>query len=351
MKAAIFKAPYKIELTEMKIPEIKPDEALVKVVYAGICGTDIDIYKDEAHFEVKYPQISGHEWSGIVADIGKEVKLLKAGDKVVGDGVVSCNNCYNCVYGDYSHCLNARSVGTSRPTVDGAFKEYMILPERHLFKIPEGVKMIDAALAEPAGVAARSFDQIGFNPGEIAFVSGTGSIGYFSVQYARLMGAQLVIFAGRNDKKLDIGKKYSGADFTINIRKENLFERVKELLKDEKINLAVEASGNLQALIDTLKIIGRFGRITIPGSYSSKTTEIDLSAFPAKEIRWIFINGLGGAEMFNKILKLMRTGRLNTRGLITEIYDLENFEEAMKLKLEPNDSIKTIIKVDKNYKE
>ncbi|MCL4377294.1 MAG: alcohol dehydrogenase catalytic domain-containing protein, partial [Actinobacteria bacterium] len=320
MKAAIFKEPYKVEITNIKIPKIRSDEALVKVIYAGICGTDIDIYKNEAHFEVKYPQIGGHEWAGIVADIGKEVKLLKVGDKVVGDGVVSCNDCANCVYGDYSHCLNVKSVGTSKPSVDGAFKEYMILPERHLFKIPEGVKMMDAALAEPAGVAARSFDQIGLHPGEVVFVSGTGAIGYFSIQYARLMGAQLVIFSGRNDKKLEIGKKYSGADFTINVRKENLFERVKELLQDEKINLAVEASGNLQALVDILEIIGSFGRITIPGSYTCKTAEIDLSIFPAKEIRWIFINGLGGAEMFNKILKLMHTERLNTRGLVTEIY-------------------------------
>jgi len=351
MKTAVITKPFEAKIMDTKIPFIKNDEALVKVIYAGICGTDIDIYKNEAHFQVKYPHIGGHEWSGIIESIGKDVKYLKIGDRVVGDGLVSCNNCPTCVYGDYSHCPNAKSVGTSEPSVDGAFREYTVMPERHLFKIPDGVKMIDAVFTEPAGVAARSLEQVNMRPGHVVLVSGTGSIGFFAVQYARLMGARIVIFTGRNDKKLEIGKKYSFADHTINVKKEDSKKRLKEILNGNEVNIAVEASGNLQALKDMLEIAGRFGKVSIPGSYHESTTEIDIGIFPAKELGWIFINGIGGAEMFNKILGLMSTGRLNTGGLITEIYDLENFSEAMELKLESSNSIKTIIRIDKNYKE
>ena len=351
MKTAVITRPYEAKIINTEIPSIKEDEALVKVVYAGICGTDIDIYKDKAHFKVKYPHIGGHEWSGIVEAIGKNVKYLKIGDRVVGDGLVSCNNCFSCVCGDYSHCPNAKSVGTSEPSIDGAFREYTVMPERHLFKVPEGVKMIDAVLAEPAGVAVRSLEQINMEPGHIVFVSGTGAIGYFAVQYARLLGAQMVIFAGRNDKKLEIGKKYSFADYTINIKKEDLKKRIKEILKGDEINIAVEASGNLQALKDSLEIIGRFGKVTIPGSYHKKAAKIDIGIFPSKELVWIFINGIGGAEMFYKVLSFMKTGRINTDELVTDTYSLDEFDKAMQSKLEASDSIKTIIRIDENHKE
>jgi|GEM_PF-928709 len=351
MKAAVITKPFEVKIIDTEIPSIKDDEALVKVIYAGICGTDIDIYKDEAHFQVKYPHIAGHEWSGIIESVGKNVKYLKPGDRVVGDGLVSCNICNFCVYGDYSHCPNAKSVGTSEPSVDGAFREYTVLPERHLFKIPEGVKLIDAVFAEPAGVAARSLEQANAKPGQTVLVYGTGAIGFIAVQYARLLGARMVILAGRNDKKLKVGSNYSFADHTVNVRTQELKKELGRILNGGQVDIVVEASGNIQALKEALEIAGRFGKVTIPGSYHESLTEIDISIFPSKELGWIFINGIGGAEMFYKILNLMETGRLNTNGLISDVYSLEEFSLAMKSKLASSDSIKTIIKVDSGFKE
>lgn len=351
MKTAVMSAPFKIEIIDTPVPEVGPDEALVRVAYAGICGTDIDIYENQTNFEIKFPHISGHEWSGIITEVGKAVKMLKPGDRVVGDGIISCNNCNTCIYGNYSYCLNNKSVGTSEPSVPGAFKEFMVMPERHLFKIPDNVSLLDASLAEPAAVAARSVEEGRPIPGNVVFVFGTGAIGFFAVQYARIMGAQMVILAGRNDKKLEVARKFSGADCTINIRNGSIQKLLKEAIGEKEINLIIEASGNLQALHDSLEIIGKFGRISIPGSYPNKEEKINIAIMPEKEISWIFVNGIGGAQMFHKILNYMSSNRLNTKGLITEIFDLEDFEKAMKLKLKSSDSIKTVIRIDKNIRE
>ena len=349
MKTVVMTAPFKIEIIETPIPGIAPDEALVKVAYAGICGTDIDIYKNQTNFETKYPHIGGHEWSGIVAEVGKAVKILKPGDRVVGDGILSCNSCIKCVYGNFSYCEKAKSVGTSEPSIPGAFKEYMAMPERHLFKIPDTVSLLDASLVEPAGVAARSIEQGRLSPGEMVLVFGTGAIGFFAVQYAKILGASIIIMAGRNDKKLKIAREFSGADYTLNVKVDNPAKILRETIGDKQINLIIEASGNIRALHDSLEMVGSFGRISIPGSYPNKEEKINIAIMPEKEISWIFVNGIGGAQMFSRVLNFMSTKRLNTKGLITEIFDLEDFAKAMELKLNSSDSIKTVIRIDKSF--
>jgi len=347
MKTLLVTAPGKLEWAEMDLPELKRDEVRVRVAYVGLCGTDIDIFKDEAHFEVKYPRIAGHEWSGTIEKVGSDVTSFKPGDKVIGDCMISCGKCLSCLAGYYFACKNLKSIGTSAPYVDGAYKEYMITPERHLFKIPEGVSLLEACTVEPSVVAVYSVDVVKIEPGDIVLVSGTGAIGVVAAQYAKLKGAGIVILTGRNDKKLQIIKE-TGIDFTINVKKDNLDRKLSEIVKDRQVNVSIEASGNLEALEDLLRVTGKFGQISIPGSYHTPLEKLDLGNMASKDLSIRATGTIKGGEIFYKVLWLMQLKKINTLKLITEVYDFDDIEEAINLHLGPNDSIKTVIKIDKN---
>ena len=347
VKALLITAPTKLEFSEIKLPELKKDEVCVRVAYVGLCGTDIDIFKNEAHFKVEYPRIAGHEWSGTVEIIGSDVISFKPGDKIVGDSLVSCGKCSTCLSGNYPGCKDIMSVGTSAPYVDGAYKEYMIMPERHLYKIPEGVSLLEASITEPSVIAAYAVDVIRIEPGDIVLVSGTGAIGVIAAQYAKLKGAGIVILSGRNDKKLQIINEI-GIDYTINIKKDNLVKKLREIIKDGEVNVSIEASGNIEALEDLLKITGIFGQISIPGSYHTPLKNLDLGNMATKDLTLRATGSTGGGETFNKILRLMKLKKIIFLRLITDIFNFEDIENAINLHLQSNDSIKTVIKIDKD---
>lgn len=345
MKAAFFRSPYNLEIVDDAIPEVGKDEVLIRVKYVGLCGTDLDIYENKAHFEVKYPTIGGHEFTGIVEKTGENVNCIKVGDRIVGDALVSCGKCVNCTSGDFYRCKFLKSVGTSWPFHYGAFREFTVMPERHVFKIPEGLPMLEATLTEPSVIARASMEKISINAGDVVLVAGTGAIGMFSAQYSKLKGAGMVILTGRNDIKLQIAKK-TGIDFVINIKKEDLNKKLYEITEGRPINVCVEASGNIEALEQLINLAGRSCRLTVPGSYHEKFKEMDFGLLASKDII-ISVLGALNRDDFQTMLWLIKCGRIDTKSLITEIYDFDNLEEAIKLHLNPNNSIKTIIRVDK----
>lgn len=345
MKAAVFKSPYNLEIIEDSIPEIGKDEVLMRVKYVGLCGTDLDIYENKAHFEVKYPTIGGHEYTGIIEKIGENVNNIKVGDRVVGDALVSCGKCSSCTRGDFYECEFLKSVGTSWPFHYGAFREFTEMPERHVYKIPDGLSLLEATLTEPSVIARASIEKININTGDIVLVAGTGAIGMFAAQYSKLKGAGIVILTGRNDTKLQIAKK-TGIDFAINVKKEDIYKRINEITEGRPVNVCVEASGNIEALEQLISIAGRSCRITVPGSYHEKLKEMDMGMLASKDLI-ISVLGTLNRDDFKTMIWLIKCGRIDTKSLITEIYDFENITDAIKLHLSPNNSIKTIIRVDK----
>lgn len=145
MKVLLNYGKYKGEIVELPIPKIKDDEVLVKISYCGICGTDQDLFSSNCSFAedglVTYPVRLGHEWSGVVEEVGSKVTEFKKGDKVVGDNAVACGACPACQKGNYENCEHMLNVGTIDPVYDGAFCEYYVVPARHLHKIPEGISL------------------------------------------------------------------------------------------------------------------------------------------------------------------------------------------------------------------
>ena len=223
MRAVTVYGPYNAKTETVKKPEAHGDMLVIRVCRTGVCATDFSIYTGESSFvksgEITYPCRFGHEWAGIVESVGEEVRIFKAGDRVYSDNFVSCGRCCACREGRYMDCPDIRSVGTVN-CWDGCFAEYMLMPERHVFKLPDNLSMDEGALIEPASIAYDAFKNVPLGKEDTAVIFGTGAIGMTAVWLAKYYGAGRVILVGRSGGKLETGKKI-GADHTVNTTEED----------------------------------------------------------------------------------------------------------------------------------
>ena len=231
MKAIRFMDPGVIKYSEIPQPEIRDDEVLAQIAYAGFCATDIELLTGEMiHIKngnTKYPIIPGHEWSGTVVAVGKNVRDFKVGDRVTSDVSLGCGECENCRQGHYNLCPNREVVGSYRNR-QGVFAQYVAIPQRHLYHIPEGLSLEEAALAEPAATAMYAVTKAQIPAGAQVLVIGDGPIGQLAAQLANIAGASRVIMAGSWDEKLAIARE-CGIHETINYHNEDVIQRAREL--------------------------------------------------------------------------------------------------------------------------
>ncbi|HZG58106.1 zinc-dependent alcohol dehydrogenase [Paenibacillus sp.] len=329
MKVATITGPHTIRISEEDIPVVGPRDVLTSVVYAGICGTDHSIFKGESSFlrtgQIQYPVRPGHEWSGIVKQVGSEVKNFMPGDRVVGDTSVSCGDCPNCMSGRYNLCPFSRCVGTVN-TWDGAYAEYMIMPARHMYRIPDAMALDEAALVEPAATALHAVRLGGVSAGDVVVVHGTGTIGFFALQFAKVCGAAKVILTGIHEGKLGLGRKL-GADVTIDAGVHNATQAIMEATNGRGADCVIEASGALSALSQTVHHTKPGGTISVVGMYERPLNQLDIDQLVLRQITLRGVNGSPG--MFEPAMELMASGRIDSRALITHRYRLEAVEEAM----------------------
>jgi 2-desacetyl-2-hydroxyethyl bacteriochlorophyllide A dehydrogenase len=342
MKAITIFGPNEIRMVETATPRPGPDEALVRVAYCGICGTDLAILGGEMSLvksgAIKYPVRIGHEWSGIVEEVGAKVRRIRPGDRVVSESGVSCGTCPACLAGNYGGCRNARSVGTVNAW-PGAFAEYMLMPERHLYALPEGIGLDEAALIEPATIALAGVDKIDFSSRPSVLVIGTGVIGLAAVALCRSFGASKVLLSGRKPSKLAIGRAM-GADATINASSEGLLSFVMEQTGGLGVNAIIETSGNA-AVIDSLPgIAAQKAVVPLIGFYEKKIDGFDIDAFVFKEI--VLRGILGEYFIVPKVIELLAAGKLGLRETITHRFA---FGEAVQAMLTAGERADTRIKM------
>ena len=226
MKALSKLEPQKgVWMTEASIPQIGPNDLLIKINKTAICGTDIHIYNWDQWSQdtIKTPMIFGHEYVGQVVEIGKEVKGYAIGDRVSGEGHITCGYCRNCRGGRTHLCRNTIGVGVNR---DGAFAEYLCIPAFNAFKIPDEISDDLAAIFDPFGNAvhtALSFDLVG----EDVLITGAGPIGIMAAAVAKHVGARHVVITDVNDYRLELAKKM-GVSEAVNVAKESLADVMHE---------------------------------------------------------------------------------------------------------------------------
>ncbi len=347
MKAVRIYGPNDARLVDVPTPEPGPGEALCKVVRSGICGTDYSIYTGEFSFvksgAVKFPMTPGHEWSGVVEEVGSGVENLKPGDRVVGDTMVSCGTCYDCLMGQYGHCWKLRCVGTIN-TWDGAYAEYILMPARHLFHLPDNVSFDQGAMIEPAATALYAVTLAGVKAGDTVLVQGSGPIGIMAARLSKLAGAAKVIITGRKEFKLRVALNL-GIDAAINVTEVPLDQAIRAHAGDWGVDRVIEASGSTELFRESLNLIKPGGTIAVVAFYEQMVDGFDIDRFVFGDVT---IRGVAGSlGMYMPILKLMSSGMLDFGSLITGRYRLDEAPRALQHMKEKSETrIKLMIDIE-----
>ncbi|SIS84962.1 L-threonine 3-dehydrogenase [Neptunomonas antarctica] len=312
-----------IWLHETDKPAVGHNDLLIKIRKTAICGTDVHIYNwDEwAQKTIPVPMTVGHEYVGTVVEIGCEVEGFSIGDRVSGEGHITCGHCRNCRAGRRHLCRNTQGVGVNRP---GAFAEFLALPAVNAFKIPDNISDDLAAIFDPFGNAlhtALSFDLVG----EDVLITGAGPIGIMAAAVARHVGARHVVLTDVNDYRLSLAKKL-GVVHTVNVMEQSLQEKMTELQMTEGFDVGLEMSGAPAAFRNMLEVINHGGKIAMLGIPSGEMS-IDWSKVIFKGL---VLKGIYGREMFEtwyKMASVIQSG-LDLTPIITHHFAVEDFQQG-----------------------
>lgn len=257
MKAVKLAEPWKISCVELEKPAPKPDEALIKIVTAGICGSDIGAFRGTNGL-VSYPRVIGHELAGIVETIPENnINGIKAGDRVVVDPYLYCGHCYPCSIGRTNCCSDLKVLGVH---VDGGMAEYYCHPADMLIKIPDGLTWEQAAMAEPLTISLHGIHRGGLMAGEYCAIYGAGPIGLVAGLVAQAYGAHAIVI-DLVQERLDFAKSV-GIEYTINSGDEDPVPRVAEITGGTMAQQVMECTGANPCILSCLDLVSNAGRIT-----------------------------------------------------------------------------------------
>src|SRR5579872_2336107 len=327
MKALIKKeAAPGIWLDEIPEPKVGPNDVLIEIDKTAICGTDMHIYKWDAWAQktIPVPMAVGHEYCGRIVDLGSEVRGLKKGDRVSGEGHITCGYCRNCRAGRRHLCRNTVGVGVNRP---GAFAQYLAIPAGNTFKLSDSISDDIAAILDPFGNATHT--ALAFNVvGEDVLITGAGPIGVMAVAIARHAGARHVVITDVNDYRLNLATKM-GATRALNVSRESLDDAMRDLGMEEGFDVGFEMSGNPSALRELLRTMNNGGSVSLLGIPPGDTA-IDWNQVIFKGLT---IKGIYGREMFEtwyKMSSMLQSG-LDIRPVITHRLGINDYLEGFQI--------------------
>jgi len=344
MKAARLIGPRQIQYVDVPEPTCGRDEVLVQVKRVGVCGTDLEMYHGTmAYFKMgwtEYPITLGHEWSGIVVDRGKEVDELAVGDRVTGDVTIGCMRCENCLRGLYNLCLSKIEVGLCRGK-DGAYADYLTMPARHTYRLPDGVSFEAGAFVEPAATVVKAIRKAPFEPGAVCVIQGDGPIGLLGLQAADACGAGKLILSGTMDNKLELGRQL-GADIVVNVKDESLEDVVSEVTDGVGADFVMEASGSNDAFKQAVQITRMGGTISVVGLYEHLMPELDMGNIVVRDLN--LITSVASPNSFKQTLRLMEKGKINIAPLVSHRFPLAEAPAAMDVhENQPAERIKIML--------
>ena len=342
MKAIRYHGPKDIRLEELPTPQLGPDDVLIRVRAAGLCGTDLEIYDGIMFYftaGMSYTPITpGHEWSGDVVELGSNVTEFETGDRVTGECSVGCLKCPYCVRGWYNQCPHRTETGILNR--EGGFAEYIAFPKYFLHKCNR-MEYDEAAFIEPTGVALYATKMAQTCPEDYVAVMGPGPIGLFMVQTAKAYGARQVILVGTRDDRLEIGKQL-GADVTINLRSENLVEKVRHATDGHMIDVVLEAVGKPAVWDDIVSIIAPRARVAMTGLFAGQKCTVDFDPLVVNNIT--ILGTLGGPSCWDEAIDLHQRGAITAGPLITHRLPLASFVEGIEIMRHRTDNaIKVIL--------
>lgn len=313
-------------LDERELPQIGHGDVLVRVTKTAICGTDLHIYNWDKWSQktIKTPAVLGHEFVGVVEKIGPGVESVKEGDRVSAEGHLVCGQCRNCKAGRRHHCRNTKGIGIH---ADGAFAEFVRVPESNIYKIPNSVSDEEASIFDPFGNAVFAASRISV-AGEDVLITGAGPVGCLTALVCQHLGARHIVVTDINDYRLSLLEGEPRIK-TLNVKKESLENMVSFLEMEEGFDVLYEMSGNQSALNDLLHY-GRHGAHIVNLGIFPEEARLDINQMIFKSLT---LHGIYGREMFDswyKMVSFIESG-LGIKKLITHTIPYTDFEKGFQL--------------------
>src|SRR6266850_1112321 len=340
MKAVVLHGADEMRVDARAVPTPGAGEVLLKVDCASICGTDVKVLHRTLQGQPAGPFIMGHEYAGTVAALGPDVDKFQVGDRVAVEVHKGCERCENCIKGWYTSCLNYGDLSKGHRakglTCDGGFAEYAVNHINTLYKLPDNLTFEQACMVTTAASPLWAIDLMGgYLAGETVLVQGPGPIGLIAVQLCKALGAERVILTGTRDSRLAIGKRL-GADFTINVRQENLADRVREITCRKGADSVLECAGGATSMQDALENVKRGGRIGVVAWYTGPV-QMDMNLAVRSNVRIYAARGEGGMNS-GRSLALMSAGKILADPIITHHFELDQIHEAFRTYVERIDN-------------
>jgi len=338
MKVATYYSLDDIRIQDMPKPKIGSDEILVEMKACGVCGSDLMDW----YLRSRAPLVLGHEPAGIIVEAGRSVKGFNVGDRVFAHHHVACLKCYYCKKGDYTMCSQFAQTHIE----PGGFAEYFKVPAPNLqidtLELPRNLSYEEATLIEPVGCCIRAQNKAGIQKGDAVAIIGAGPSGIIHAMLARISDAKQIIATDLIDHRLKMAK-HLGADLTINPKQENLVERVKEATEGRGADLAIVTAPNVKAVEDGVQIVRRGGKIllfapTQPDQYARLSPHrlffSEITVIPSYSVSHIETRAA---------LKLISSGRINAKKLITHRFPLSRTAEAFQTAARSKECLKVVV--------
>ncbi|MDR3334551.1 MAG: zinc-binding alcohol dehydrogenase family protein [Treponema sp.] len=322
MKIGIVEKPGVLKLSERDMPRLnEPGDVLIKVKRVGICGSDIHIFHGKNPFAV-YPRVWGHEFVGEVVETGSGVKTVTKGAHVVVEPIVSCGTCYACRQGRGNICEHLQVMGVH---IDGGCQEYIVVSEANVHILPDSLPWDEAVLIEPFTIGAQACYRGKVQKGDFVLVMGAGTIGLTALQMTKLAGATVIV-TDLVPEKL-VYAKTRGADYIINAKEENLFEKVREITGGMGSNVTIDAVCNKKSFEDCIEITSAAGRV-VELSFNEIPSEIAPVNIIKKELT--ICGSRRQTKRFPVVIDYLKQGKLPLTGFVTKTYPIEQMVEAFE---------------------
>lgn len=343
MKTAVMLGIGRMGFEERDIPKPKDNEVLVKLEYVGICGSDLHYYETGAigDYVVKPPFVLGHEPGGTVVEVGKDVKHLKAGDRVALEPGKTCGHCEFCKTGKYNLCPDVVFFAT--PPVDGVFQEYVAHEADLCFKLPDNVSTMEGALIEPLAVGFHAAMQGGARAGQTAVVMGSGCIGLVTMMALKAMGVSKVYVVDIMEKRLRKALEL-GADGVIDASRTDVVAEIRKLTGGKCCDLAVETAGTQTTTVQAIHMTKKGATIVLVGYSKSGEMTLPMSLALDKELTFRTI--FRYRHIYPMAIEAVAAGRVNLKGIVTDVFELDAIQKAMDFSVNHKaDIVKAVIHI------
>jgi L-iditol 2-dehydrogenase len=324
MQALVLENVRDLHMREVPEPAVGPLDVLIKVKACGICGSDVHGYDGTTGRRIP-PLVMGHEAAGVVAKIGTEVDSFRVGDRVTFDSTISCDKCLYCSKGDVNLCDNRQVLGVSCGDYrrDGAFAEYVSVPQHIVYALPDSFPLEKAALIEAVSIAVHAARITGIQPGDSAVVVGAGMIGLLAIQALRVYGCSKIIAIDLEESKLALARQL-GADETLLATDPELSAKLKALTDGRGPDIAVEVVGVQKSIVAAIENVRRGGTVTLVGNLAP-AVEIPLQTVVTRQLK--LQGSCASAGEYRECIRLMDSGAINVDPLMSAIAPLSEGAE------------------------